>query len=329
MRKLNRILVPTDFSEGSRKAYSYAESLLKVFGGTVDMINVVPTIRYLHESMKKVGYPFSLDQDVYPHIEEETEERLRVELHNHITEKHRGEPVVRVGRRAYEVILQHASEQKYDLIVMGAQGTHADHITRGHVTEKVIRFSPIPVLSISGSVMPESTSTILVPTDYSDFSLKAILPASIMAGRLKAEITLFHVRELHGTEPVEESESDDEMLRTFRKKAAAKIEAFFAERPKARMKIINGEGDRYALHLEREEESYQIPLNFEMVRGISAHYEIVDYAEANADMIVIATHGRSGLAHIFMGSTSEKVVERAKIPVMTIRPKEVTKKQAT
>ncbi len=325
MRKLNRILVPTDFSDGSRKAYAYAESLLKVFGGKVDMINVIPTIRYLHESMKKVGYPFSLDQDVYPHIVEDTEENVKVELQNYFSEAHYGEVIVKTGRKAYELILEQAQSGDYDLIVMGAQGTHADHIIRGHVTEKVIRYSRIPVLSVSGSVMPESTGNILVPTDFSDFSLKAVLPAAIMAGRLNSEITLFNVRELHGSEPDDDIERNEDQLRTFRKKVAAKLEAFLSERPKAKLKLVNGEKDTFTLHLERDDEKYQIPMKVEQVRGISAHYEIVDYAEEHADMIVIATHGRSGLAHMFMGSTSEKVVQWAKIPVLTTRPKEMVK----
>ncbi|MBP3192957.1 universal stress protein [Natronogracilivirga saccharolytica] len=327
MKKLNRILVPTDFSEGSRKAYAYAESLLKVFGGTVDMVNVVPTIKYLHESMKKVGYPFSLDQDVYPQILEQTEEKIQAELDKHITEEHRGKAVVKIGRKAYEIILEHAHKQKYDLIVMGAQGTHADHIIRGHVTEKVIRFSRIPVLSVSGTVLPQSTENIVVPTDFSDLSLRAILPAAIMAGRLKSEITLLNVKELHGSEPDENDDPDEQILRKFRNKSFKKVEAFFAGKPKARIELERRDDDNFFLQLQRGDDNYRIPMKFEQVRGISAHYEIVDYAEENADMIVIATHGRSGLSHMFMGSTAEKVVQWAKIPVLTTRPKEMIKKK--
>ncbi|MEX0727324.1 MAG: universal stress protein [Planctomycetaceae bacterium] len=49
--------------------------------------------------------------------------------------------------------------------------------------------------------------------------------------------------------------------------------------------------------------------------------EIVRYAkEANIDLIVIGTHGRTGLAHALMGSTAEKVVRKAPCPVLTVRP---------
>lgn len=325
MKKLNRILVPTDFSEESRKAYTYAESLLKVFGGKVDMINVVPTIRYLHESMKNVGYPFSLDQDVYPHIVEDTEDKLNEEMEKYFAPEHRGNAVVKIGRKAYEVILETAYQEKYDLIAMGSQGIHADHIIRGHVTEKVIRYSTIPVLSISGTVMPQETRNIVVPTDFSDFSFKAILPAAIMAGRLESDITLFHVKELHGSEP-EEEETDHAAIRKFRKKVADNVQDFLAARPKARLQLVTNDDESLSLHLERDDEHYKIPLKIEEVRGISAHYEIVDYAEEKADMIAIATHGRSGLAHIFLGSTTEKVIQWAKKPVLTTRPKEMSNK---
>lgn len=322
MRKLNRILIPTDLSEGSRKAYQYSESLLRVFGGTVDMIHVVPTFKYLHESMKKVGYPFSLDHDVYPQIIEQTEEKVREELERYIPEQHRGDALVRIGRKAYEVILETSQKGAYDLILMGAQGLHADNITRGHVTEKVIRYSTKPVLSVSGSILADETEQILVPTDFSDFSLKAVLPAAITAGRLNAGITLFHVKELHGSEPNGPADMADEAAdEAFRSRVVKRLEEFYAQRPKAGVQLQDRQGERlFVLH--RDEEKYEIPLQIERVRGISAHYEIVDYAEEHAQMIVIATHGRTGLLHMFLGSTSEKVVERARIPVLTIRPKE-------
>lgn len=45
-------------------------------------------------------------------------------------------------------------------------------------------------------------------------------------------------------------------------------------------------------------------------------------AETNADLIIMATHGRSGLPHLFMGSVTEEVVRAAPCPVLTVRPAE-------
>ncbi|REJ89635.1 MAG: universal stress protein [Planctomycetota bacterium] len=60
---------------------------------------------------------------------------------------------------------------------------------------------------------------------------------------------------------------------------------------------------------------------FRDVRVGTPFLEIVRYAkEAEIDMIVLGTHGRSGLAHVLLGSTAEKVVRKAHCPVLTVRP---------
>jgi nucleotide-binding universal stress UspA family protein len=51
------------------------------------------------------------------------------------------------------------------------------------------------------------------------------------------------------------------------------------------------------------------------------HNEIIKYAEeSGADMIVIGTHGRTGIEHVLFGSTAEKIISRASCPVVTVRP---------
>jgi nucleotide-binding universal stress UspA family protein len=57
------------------------------------------------------------------------------------------------------------------------------------------------------------------------------------------------------------------------------------------------------------------------VRVGTPFLEIVRYAKESAiDLIVIGTHGRSGLAHVLLGSTAEKIVRKAPCPVLTVRP---------
>ena len=58
------------------------------------------------------------------------------------------------------------------------------------------------------------------------------------------------------------------------------------------------------------------------VRTGVAFVEIIDYAKAEGiDLIVMGTHGRSGIEHILIGNVAEKVVRKSPCPVMTIRPK--------
>ena len=49
-------------------------------------------------------------------------------------------------------------------------------------------------------------------------------------------------------------------------------------------------------------------------------YEILEYAkEANIDLIVMGTHGHTGLAHVLLGSVTAKIVRQAPCPVLTVR----------
>lgn len=58
------------------------------------------------------------------------------------------------------------------------------------------------------------------------------------------------------------------------------------------------------------------------VRNGSPFVEIIRFArEQNIDLIVIGTHGRTGLSHVFLGSVAERVVRQANCPVLTVRPK--------
>lgn len=63
-------------------------------------------------------------------------------------------------------------------------------------------------------------------------------------------------------------------------------------------------------------------ISTELVRGEAAH-EIVELAKRGEfDLIVIGTHGRTGLKHVFLGSVAEKVVRHAPCPVLVVRRKE-------
>jgi nucleotide-binding universal stress UspA family protein len=69
-------------------------------------------------------------------------------------------------------------------------------------------------------------------------------------------------------------------------------------------------------------ESERTSLNAQLVTKISDHpaETIVSYArEKRIDLIIIGTHGRSGMAHLFMGSVAERVVRTAPCPVLTVR----------
>lgn len=85
-------------------------------------------------------------------------------------------------------------------------------------------------------------------------------------------------------------------------------------------------------HLEHAEKSLDSIIAEDVPEGINVHAvvkhgrsfkEIIDYARnEDIDMIVMATHGLSGISHILFGSTTEKVVRKSPCPVLTVRDPE-------
>lgn len=76
--------------------------------------------------------------------------------------------------------------------------------------------------------------------------------------------------------------------------------------------------DKIVLRREGSEKTF--PLKTVITRGVSAHYEIERCAPEHADLVIMTTHGYSGLAHFFLGSTTEMVVRHVQIPVVTQKP---------
>lgn len=86
--------------------------------------------------------------------------------------------------------------------------------------------------------------------------------------------------------------------------------------------IVNAleeEGERSTSDLAQRLEDDGIEVVREVVDGVP-HREILDYADDNGvDLIVMGTHGKTGLDRLLLGSVTEKVVRKAEVPVLTVR----------
>jgi len=86
------------------------------------------------------------------------------------------------------------------------------------------------------------------------------------------------------------------------------------------MEVPTAQSEARLSALVDEVRSQGIVAESRLAEGL-AHREIIELARTwQADMIVIGTHGRTGLTHALMGSTAEKVVMKARCPVLTVRP---------
>lgn len=140
---------------------------------------------------------------------------------------------------------------------------------------------------------------ILVPIDFSKHSENALTYAAAFAERFSADLYLLYVvQELALFVP--------DMVA-----AAPPLVPDLAERSAA----VHATFDR----LIQEQHLEKLSLHQEVREGVP-FYEIIRFArEADIDLIIMGTHGYTGLAHVLMGSVCEKVVRMAPCPVLTVR----------
>lgn len=322
MKKPDRILVPTDFSEGARAAYHYASFLAGTIGGTIDLLHRIPTFKYFQDSFNKLGVPLSMERDYIPQVQNDTRNSLEEDMTRFIKKAHQGTCFTKVGPNAAETILDFANKGKYDLIVLGSRGDSEDqYLKMGSVTTRIVKQATIPVIAVPKTLKPRPIKNIMVPTDYSDESLQALRPAAFIAHKTGAKITLFHVLELYGSlSEAHNIPSGSNRPEAARDRILNKMRGFLtsSEDYNLRLNIApNGKGHSFEYSLDGD--AHSIPVDLVVDRGFSAHYQIVTYANEHADLLVISTHGRSGLQHLMLGSTVEKVTQWSEIPVMTNR----------
>jgi len=145
----------------------------------------------------------------------------------------------------------------------------------------------------------------LVPTDFSEHSAVVVEHAVDLASRLDAELVLIHV-----VEPVY---------------FAGAMYGSVYNGPIA-MEQVSAAEDAMA-NLVADLEKRGVVVGGSVASG-TPHEIILKEAEtAKADMIIMGTHGRSGLGHMLIGSVAEKIVRTAKCPVLTVRTGDQSSKE--
>ena len=207
------------------------------------------------------------------------------------------------GFSAGQVILDYAKEHDIDLIVMGTHGRRGPaRMFLGSVTEEVIRQAYCPVLTLRSRERPpcgEAMEKILVPIDFSEHSKSALSYAREIAALYGSSLQLIHAIE----EPV---------YPYFYAPAGGFSVA-------QQLEELRVKTDEALEKLMSESRGPEVPYEKFVVTGRPA-IEITRFAEEqSSDMIVIATHGLSGLERLLVGSTAEQVVRLATCPVFSVK----------
>ncbi len=144
---------------------------------------------------------------------------------------------------------------------------------------------------------------ILAPTDFSDFSKQVLKEALALAQTFDAKLLLLHVVEPppYSVEGLGPSSLEVNLLDDLERLANNELAAVLPET-----------------------QSTGVEVGRHVVVG-TPYRKIVEVAEAErVDLIVMSTHGRTGLSHLVMGSVAERIVRTAPCPVLTMRPTATT-----
>ena len=147
--------------------------------------------------------------------------------------------------------------------------------------------------------------TILLPTDGSECSAKAMAYALSFAKQYGARVVALHVIDQRWEEQtrVAFAEVGQDLTR--------KIRDGYAEEARRILREVAEAGAKAGA-----------PVETRVVTGIPSEDIVRVGKDLPADVIIMGTHGRTGISHLFLGSVAERVVRRAPCPVLTVRKEE-------
>jgi nucleotide-binding universal stress UspA family protein len=292
MLDIDRILWPTDLSEGAAQAFPYAMALADWHDAALHVLNVREGPAEVQEEMAR-ALPLSDDDldalfgatDTPP----DSVNPSRVSIVQEQVE----DPA------PGDAIVSYTEDHDVDLVVMGTHGRRGlQRLLIGSVAEEVLRRAACPVLTVRQSdTTPAAWNVrnILAPVDFSEASTAAVQHTKELALTYGAKISLLHAVE--------------EVMYP----SAYGMEMADVPGPEVIDRVEKGLAD-----LARDEIGYEHVM-VDAVVGY-APSAILNYVEENdVDLIVIATHGRTGLERLLLGSVTERVVRRAPVPVFVVK----------
>jgi nucleotide-binding universal stress UspA family protein len=281
---IERILVPLDGSQTAEKVLPHVRRLLRREDSELVFVRAVVPPPVEHAALMVEAAEKAAEE--YLAGLRERFEKAGVDVRT----------VVRVGAPG-SVILEAAKSEKATLIAIATHGSSGvKRLLLGSVAEELVRHSPVPVLAVRPFFSYELTTkdggefdpvrTLLLPVDEAALAAIAIEPVSRLAEMFESRVTLVKVLPPKGGKPASEGAE----------KAARKDLASVAKR-------IGRRG---------------VETRVEILRGSAV--EGILGAATGADLIVMPTHGRSGLKRLFLGSVTEEVLRGARVPVLIVRP---------
>ena len=277
-----KILVCTDGSPDSEGAITAALNLAKTTGSTVFLLEVLFYLAGYELQAPDTLAPPMVNLELMQAQETAAKERLEARKAEAAGEGVTLEPRVRSGSSAYEGILEEAGELRPDLIIMGRHGyTGLTRLLMGSVTARVIGHSPCNVLVVPREV-PLSFKRLLVASDGSPFSEAAWTEALSLAKTMGSDLVGVSV-----------AASDRDIP--------------------AATQVVRG------LEESASQQGIALDTMIPMGRPEEGIVKAADFKAAS--LIIVGSHGRTGLKRLLMGSVAERVIGDAKCPVLVVKKK--------
>ncbi len=277
---MKKILVPTDFSKTSVTAYETAFEIAKKAGATIYLLHVV-------EEATPDSYRITGD-----YVKDDWEDRLftfkllekaKAQLEKLVKDP-RFDAVKVVGElrlgNPFHGMNAIIAEQKVDLVVMGTRGqTNLEAMVIGTNTERIVRHSKCPILTVHKKPASSDFKNIVYATAMSK-------DEEVFSRIVKRTQQLY-----------------DSTIHLVRINTPGDFQ---------RDKVVKEYMNKFAKSLQLKNFTVNVYNDLSEEQGILYFADSID-----ADLIAMATHGRTGFAHVLAGSIAEDVVSKAKRPVLT------------
>lgn len=286
-KRHRKLLVATDFSDtGDRAVQAAAHFARQLDDASVTLFHVLPG-----------------DAPLYPEPQGEMLLQIREQLKKSRAEYFKEGEAVEVDADLHDSavlgVAKAAADAKADLCIVGTHGrTGLKRMLIGSVAEGVVRHAPCDVLTISrafdaASPMP---TRIVVATDLSEQAAVALSAAAELMEAFDVPLHLLHVVQ-PDVPPLPTWNAHAEDSETVRGRQQAALEELVRSEYQA--------DERMACHA---------------VIATEPAAAIADYAaEVGADLVVVGTHGRTGVGRLLIGSIAERTVRHAKCAVLVVR----------
>lgn len=272
---MKNILVPTDFSNCARAAESIALELALKAKAEIHFLHIADTpVDWVKLPLEKEKlFPETLALIAHAKSElfelKKRAENLGLEVKTYLT--------FNESRKGIDA---HIKQHHHDFVVMGSHGASGLKTLIGSNAQKVVRYSPAPVLIVKEQVQPFKVDNIVFASTFQIDVHKPFQKILEFADLMDAEIHLLNVNM-----PFHFQESD---------KAEEKMKAFLEDCPRGTCSI-----NIYNAHNEE--------------RGIRKFAESI-----NADLIAMTTHGKTGFLKMISPSITESLVNHSTIPVLSV-----------